>query len=69
MEQLNAGDSLWNPLESRAAGQPVEGSPQAKSGYPQDNMETPAPICCWNICSGIFVPIASPRTRRKPSAG
>jgi hypothetical protein len=67
MEQLNAGNSLWKPFDAMTAGQTLDGSPQAKSSNPPDNFETPAPICCWNICVGVYVPIASPRARRKPA--
>lgn len=67
MQELNSSNSLWKPFEPVSAGQRLEGASRSDQGI-QDSSDLPNPICCWNICNGVYVPIASPRSRRKPSA-
>ena len=67
MKELNTTVSLWRRdgrQQQRAlAAECADGATTALDGV--QGVSVP-PVCCWNLCSGIFTPTSKVRTRRKP---
>lgn len=65
MEQLNPGDSLWEPYEPTTSGLSEQ---EERHGEDRNSLAgADGPICCWLLCPSVYTPKRPNPVRRRPA--